>query len=45
VHVDDDWDNAARADLPIVSEVSTTREPGWTWLASRALVREHVARS
>jgi hydroxyacylglutathione hydrolase len=42
VHVDDDWDNAARAGLPIVSEQPVQREPGWTWVASRALVREHA---
>jgi hydroxyacylglutathione hydrolase len=45
IHVDDDWENAARAGVPIASEASTAREPGWTWLASRAAVREHVARS
>ena len=40
VHVDDDFGNAAACGLEIVSEEAPTREPGWTWLASRATVRE-----
>ena len=40
VHVDDDFGNAAACGLEIVSEEAPAREPGWTWLASRATVRE-----
>lgn len=40
VHVDDDFGNAAACGLEIVSEEAPTREPGWTWLASRATVRQ-----
>ena len=40
VHVDDDFGNAAKAGLATVSERAPAREPGWTWLASRASVRE-----
>lgn len=41
VHVDDDFMNAARAGLDIVSEEAPKREPGWTWTASRANVRTY----
>jgi glyoxylase-like metal-dependent hydrolase (beta-lactamase superfamily II) len=40
VHVDDDFGNAARAGFAIVEEQAPAREPGWTWLASRAVVRQ-----
>jgi len=40
VHVDDDFGNAAVAGLEIVGEDAPEREPGWTWIASRATVRE-----
>jgi glyoxylase-like metal-dependent hydrolase (beta-lactamase superfamily II)/rhodanese-related sulfurtransferase len=40
VHVDDDFGNAAVAGLEIVGEQAPEREPGWTWIASRASVRE-----
>jgi len=40
IHVDDDFGNAAGAGLPMVSETAPAREPGWTWTASRASVRE-----
>jgi len=40
VHVDDDFPNAAAAGLEIVAEEAPAREPGWTWIASRATVRE-----
>lgn len=39
VHVDDQFGNAAGAGLTIVSEEAPAREPGWTWIASRANVR------
>lgn len=39
VLVDDDFMNAARAGLEIVAEEPAAREPGWTWIASRANVR------
>jgi glyoxylase-like metal-dependent hydrolase (beta-lactamase superfamily II) len=39
VHVDDDFGNAAKAGFPIVAEAAPQREPGWTWIASRAVVR------
>ncbi len=39
VHVDDDFGNAAKAGFTIVDEVAPAREPGWTWLASRSVVR------
>jgi rhodanese-related sulfurtransferase len=39
VLVDDDFMNAAKAGLEIVSEQAPAREPGWTWTASRANVR------
>jgi hydroxyacylglutathione hydrolase len=41
VHVDDDFGNAQGAGLEIVSEDAPKREPGWSWIASRATVREH----
>lgn len=40
IHVDDDFGNAAAAGLAVVSEQAPAREPGWTWIASRASVRE-----
>ena len=45
VHVNDDFPNAAAAGLSIVSSPAPTREPGWTWLASRATVRQFAPRS
>jgi hydroxyacylglutathione hydrolase len=45
VHVDDDWDNAATSGLEIVSEPPQTRQPGWTWIASRAAVRSFQPRA
>jgi len=39
VHVDDDFGNAATAGFRIVDQAAPAREPGWTWLASRACVR------
>jgi glyoxylase-like metal-dependent hydrolase (beta-lactamase superfamily II)/rhodanese-related sulfurtransferase len=41
VHVDDSFGHAAAAGLPIVSEAPPEREPGWTWLASRACARTY----
>jgi len=41
VHVDDNFGNAAVAGLQIVGEEAPEREPGWTWIASRATVREY----
>ncbi|MFZ0322941.1 MAG: rhodanese-like domain-containing protein, partial [Actinomycetes bacterium] len=41
VHVDDDWDDAARAGLPIVQGDAPGREPGWTWLVSRGTARAY----
>jgi len=38
VHVDDAFDNAVRAGLPVVTEAAPHRPPGWTWTASRASV-------
>jgi hydroxyacylglutathione hydrolase len=40
IHVDDDFGNAAGAGLAMVSQAAPAREPGWTWIASRASVRE-----
>jgi hypothetical protein len=40
VHVDDGFGNAAAAGLEIVGEEAPEREPGWTWIASRAAVRD-----
>jgi rhodanese-related sulfurtransferase len=45
VHVADDVPNAAAAGLDIVAEDAPAREPGWTWIASRAAVREFSPRS
>jgi hydroxyacylglutathione hydrolase len=45
VHVNDDFPNAAKAGLEIVAEAAPDREPGWTWIASRATVREFAPRS
>jgi len=39
VVVDDDWSNAERAGLPIVSQPPVAREPGWTWLEARRVTR------
>ena len=39
--VDDDFENAVKADLHIVPSSAPRREPGWTWIASRASVREY----
>ena len=40
VHVDDMFSNAAAAGLSVVPDVAPVREPGWTWIASRATVRQ-----
>ncbi len=40
IHVDDNFPNAAPAGLTVVPEVAPEREAGWTWIASRASVRE-----
>lgn len=45
VHVDDDFPNAAAAGLTVVAGEAPAREPGWTWIASRASVREFSPRS
>jgi rhodanese-related sulfurtransferase len=45
VHIDDDFADAAAAGLTIVAEDAPEREPGWTWIASRAAVREYSPRS
>ncbi len=45
VHVDDDFADAAAAGLTIVAGDAPAREPGWTWIASRAAVREYSPRS
>lgn len=45
IHVDDNFSNAAAAGLDIVNEESPAREPGWTWIASRATVREFDPRA
>lgn len=45
VHVDDDFGNAAKAGFAVVSEEAPAREPGWTWLASRAVVRTATDRT
>ncbi|MFY9230903.1 MAG: MBL fold metallo-hydrolase [Candidatus Nanopelagicales bacterium] len=39
IHVDDNFGNAALAGLTVVAEEAPPREPGWTWIASRASVR------
>jgi hypothetical protein len=43
--VDDAFGNAASAGFAIESSPAPEREPGWTWLASRAAVRTHTERS
>ena len=45
VHVDDDFADAAAAGLSIVGGDAPEREPGWTWIAARAAVREYSPRS
>ncbi len=45
IHVDDDFPNASAAGLSIVTEEAPSREPGWTWIASRASVREYAPRA
>ncbi|MDH4353266.1 MAG: MBL fold metallo-hydrolase [Actinomycetota bacterium] len=45
VHVDDDFANAAGAGLSIVPGEPPEREPGWTWVASRATVRQFAPTS
>lgn len=45
VHVNDDFPNASAAGLEIVAEAAPAREPGWTWIASRATVREFSPRT
>ena len=41
VHIDDMFANAASAGLPVVAAPAPAREPGWTWIASRAAVRSY----
>lgn len=43
LHVDDDWDNAVAAGLPMSVPEPVSREAGWTWTASRKTARTHVA--
>lgn len=45
VHVDDAFGNAAAAGFLIETSPAPEREPGWTWLASRAVVRSYAERS
>ena len=45
VHVDDDWANALQTSLPIESTPASEREPGWTWIESRATVRTFGSKS
>jgi hydroxyacylglutathione hydrolase len=45
VLVDDMFANAAAAGFTIEAEPAPVREPGWTWLASRAAVRSFGERS
>jgi hydroxyacylglutathione hydrolase len=42
VLVDDEFDNASKAGFILVQEHAPAREPGWTWIASRAAARSHV---
>lgn len=39
VLVDDDWVNATKTSLPMETTAAPVREPGWTWVESRATVR------
>ncbi|MGI9196189.1 MAG: MBL fold metallo-hydrolase [Candidatus Nanopelagicales bacterium] len=43
VHIDDMFANAAAAGLPVAAAPIPDREPGWTWIASRAAVRSRDA--
>ena len=45
VLVDDQFGNAARAGFAIESSPAPEREPGWTWIASRAAARVHSERN
>ncbi len=45
VLVDDMFGNAAAAGLAIETTPAPEREPGWTWIASRAAVRSYSERS
>ena len=45
VLVDDMFANAAAAGLAIETTPAPEREPGWTWIASRAAVRSYSERS
>jgi hydroxyacylglutathione hydrolase len=45
VLVDDQFGNAAAAGFTIESAPAPEREPGWTWIASRAAARVHSERS
>jgi len=45
VHVNDDFPNAATAGLQVVAEQAPEREPGWTWIASRATVRQFAPKA
>ncbi len=45
VLVDDAFGNAATAGFEIEARVAPEREPGWTWLASRGVVRNFEERS
>jgi glyoxylase-like metal-dependent hydrolase (beta-lactamase superfamily II)/rhodanese-related sulfurtransferase len=40
IHVDDNFSNAAPAGLTVIPDAAPKREAGWTWIASRASVRE-----
>ena len=45
VHVDDAFAKAAAAGLEVTAAAPVSREPGWTWLASRGVVRSYAERS
>ena len=45
VLVDDGFGNAAGAGFTIEADPAPAREPGWTWIASRAAVRSYSERS
>ncbi|MFM1964998.1 MAG: hypothetical protein RL134_723 [Actinomycetota bacterium] len=45
IHVDDAFGNAAAAGLVIEADPAPEREPGWTWIASRAAVRSFSERT